>query len=146
MAVPTFDPLRQAAQCAGRVIRGKTDYGLVVFGDKRYDRADKSATSYTPPYTRPSTPLHPPCTPPAPQVALVAEHRFRALGGMQLLKLARQIERDRNLKEELPPHPTMRLVTYQRWERRRDVQRQMVLRTMAQARHSKYSTAAAAAT
>ena len=30
----------------------------------------------------------------------------------------------------------MRLVTYQRWERRRDVQRQMVLRTMAQARHS----------
>ena len=39
-------------------------------------------------------------------------------------------------QEELPPHPTMRLVTYQRWERRRDVQRQMVLRTMAQARHS----------
>ena len=38
--------------------------------------------------------------------------------------------------EVLPPHPTMRLVTYQRWERRRDVQRQMVLRTMAQARHS----------
>ena len=68
MDVPSFDPIRQAAQCAGRVIRGKTDYGLVVFGDKRYDRADKSATSYTPPYTRPSTPLHPPCTPPAPPI------------------------------------------------------------------------------
>lgn len=37
----TFDAIRQAAQCAGRVIRGKTDYGLVVFGDKRYNRADK---------------------------------------------------------------------------------------------------------
>jgi hypothetical protein len=37
----TFDAIRQAAQCAGRVIRGKTDYGLVVFGDKRYNRNDK---------------------------------------------------------------------------------------------------------
>ena len=83
------------------------------------------------------TPIHPPCTPHAPQVALVAEHRFRARGGMDLLKLARQIERDRKLKEELPPQPTMRLVTYQRWERRRDMQRQIVLRIMAQVRHSK---------
>ena len=47
MGVPTFEPIQQAAQCAGRVIRGKSDYGLVVFGDKRYSRADKSATSYT---------------------------------------------------------------------------------------------------
>ena len=67
------------------------------------------------------------------QVAFVAEHRFRALGGMDLLKRARQIERDRTLKQGLPPHPNLRLVTYQRWERRREVQRQMVLRTMAQA-------------
>ena len=37
----TFDAIRQAAQCAGRVIRGKMDYGLVVFADKRYNRADK---------------------------------------------------------------------------------------------------------
>ena len=37
----TFDAIRQAAQCAGRVIRGKTDYGIVIFGDKRYNRADK---------------------------------------------------------------------------------------------------------
>lgn len=37
----TFDAIRQAAQCAGRVIRGKTDYGLVVFGDKRYNRPEK---------------------------------------------------------------------------------------------------------
>jgi len=37
----TFDAIRQAAQCAGRVIRGKTDYGIVVFADKRYNRADK---------------------------------------------------------------------------------------------------------
>ncbi len=30
----TFDAMRQAAQCVGRVIRGKTDYGLMVFADK----------------------------------------------------------------------------------------------------------------
>ena len=37
----TFDAIRQAAQCAGRVIRGKQDYGLVIFGDRRYNRPDK---------------------------------------------------------------------------------------------------------
>jgi DNA excision repair protein ERCC-2 len=37
----TFDALRQAAQCAGRVLRSKTDYGLVVFADSRYNRVDK---------------------------------------------------------------------------------------------------------
>ncbi|CAH0493762.1 unnamed protein product [Peronospora farinosa] len=37
----TFDALRQAAQCAGRVLRSKTDYGLVLFADSRYNRADK---------------------------------------------------------------------------------------------------------
>ena len=30
----TFDALRHAAQCVGRVIRGKTDYGLMIFADK----------------------------------------------------------------------------------------------------------------
>lgn len=37
----TFDAMRHAAQCVGRVIRGKTDYGLMIFADKRYARADK---------------------------------------------------------------------------------------------------------
>jgi len=37
----TFDALRQAAQCVGRVIRSKTDYGLVVLADSRYNRYDK---------------------------------------------------------------------------------------------------------
>ena len=32
----TFDALRQAAQCVGRVIRSKTDYGVVVLADSRY--------------------------------------------------------------------------------------------------------------
>eukprot|EP00736_Rhodelphis_marinus_P005402 Rmarinus@m.9598 len=36
-----FDAIRQAAQCIGRVIRSKTDYGLMVFADRRYNRADK---------------------------------------------------------------------------------------------------------
>jgi len=37
----TFDAIRQAAQCAGRVIRGKNDYGLVIFADSRYSKHDK---------------------------------------------------------------------------------------------------------
>ena len=37
----SFDALRQAAQCVGRVIRSKNDYGLMVFADCRYNRSDK---------------------------------------------------------------------------------------------------------
>ncbi|KAJ3152039.1 DNA-dependent ATPase of the nucleotide excision repair factor 4 complex [Geranomyces variabilis] len=37
----TFDAMRHGAQCVGRVLRGKTDYGLMVFADKRFARADK---------------------------------------------------------------------------------------------------------
>lgn len=37
----TFDAMRHAAQCVGRVLRGKTDYGLMIFSDKRFARADK---------------------------------------------------------------------------------------------------------
>ena len=37
----TFDALRHASQCVGRVLRGKSDYGIMIFADKRYSRADK---------------------------------------------------------------------------------------------------------
>ncbi|XP_078440069.1 RAD3-like DNA-binding helicase protein [Wolffia australiana] len=37
----TFDAVRQAAQCVGRVIRSKADYGMMIFADKRYSRQDK---------------------------------------------------------------------------------------------------------
>ena len=37
----TFDALRHAAQCLGRVLRGKSDYGLMVLADRRYSRSDK---------------------------------------------------------------------------------------------------------
>ena len=37
----TFDAMRQAAQCAGRVIRGKTDYGLMIFADYRYSQESR---------------------------------------------------------------------------------------------------------
>ncbi|KAK4046479.1 TFIIH/NER complex ATP-dependent 5'-3' DNA helicase subunit [Microbotryomycetes sp. JL221] len=37
----TFDAMRHAAQCVGRVLRGKTDYGLMIFADKRFAKADK---------------------------------------------------------------------------------------------------------
>ena len=33
--------MRQTAQCLGRVMRGKDDYGLMVLADKRYCRKDK---------------------------------------------------------------------------------------------------------
>jgi DNA excision repair protein ERCC-2 len=36
-----FDAMRQASQCLGRVIRSKRDYGVMVFADQRYARADK---------------------------------------------------------------------------------------------------------
>lgn len=39
----SFDALRHAAQCLGRVLRGKHDYGLMILADKRYARADKRA-------------------------------------------------------------------------------------------------------
>ena len=37
----TFDAMRAAAQCVGRVIRSKQDYGIMVFADYRYARSDK---------------------------------------------------------------------------------------------------------
>lgn len=37
----SFDAMRQTAQCIGRVVRSKADYGLAVLADKRYIRADK---------------------------------------------------------------------------------------------------------
>lgn len=37
----TFDAMRHAAQCIGRVLRGKTDYGIMVLADKRFGRQDK---------------------------------------------------------------------------------------------------------
>ncbi|TKR64288.1 hypothetical protein L596_024850 [Steinernema carpocapsae] len=37
----TFDAMRHAAQCMGRALRGKTDYGLMILADKRFSRADK---------------------------------------------------------------------------------------------------------
>lgn len=39
----SFDALRHAAQCLGRVLRGKTDYGLMVLADRRYGRSEKRA-------------------------------------------------------------------------------------------------------
>lgn len=36
-----FDALRQTSQCIGRVIRSKTDYGLMILADSRYNRHDK---------------------------------------------------------------------------------------------------------
>jgi len=37
----TFDAMRHAAQCLGRVLRGKTDYGIMILADKRFSRNDK---------------------------------------------------------------------------------------------------------
>ncbi|PAV60069.1 hypothetical protein WR25_19555 [Diploscapter pachys] len=37
----TFDAMRHTAQCMGRVLRGKTDYGLMIFADRRFSREDK---------------------------------------------------------------------------------------------------------
>lgn len=34
----SFDAMRHAAQCLGRVLRGKDDYGIMVLADKRYGK------------------------------------------------------------------------------------------------------------
>ncbi|OLY81256.1 DNA repair helicase rad15 [Smittium mucronatum] len=39
----SFDAIRHASQCVGRVLRGKSDYGLMLFADKRYSRQDKKS-------------------------------------------------------------------------------------------------------
>ena len=40
----TFDAMRHAAQCVGRALRGKTDYGVMVFADKVSDDLLKATT------------------------------------------------------------------------------------------------------
>ena len=37
----TFDAVRQSSQCIGRVIRSKTDYGVVILADSRFAKSDK---------------------------------------------------------------------------------------------------------
>jgi DNA excision repair protein ERCC-2 len=37
----TFDALRQTSQCIGRVIRSKTDYGIIILADERYAKPSK---------------------------------------------------------------------------------------------------------
>ncbi|KAL7066765.1 DNA repair helicase family protein [Cryptosporidium serpentis] len=37
----TFDAMRQASQCVGRIIRSKADYGLMILADQRYSKKDK---------------------------------------------------------------------------------------------------------
>ena len=37
----SFDAVRQASQCLGRVIRSKADYGLMILADYRYNKSDK---------------------------------------------------------------------------------------------------------
>jgi DNA excision repair protein ERCC-2 len=39
----TFDAVRQVSKCFGRVIRSKTDYGVLIFADNRFHRNDKRA-------------------------------------------------------------------------------------------------------
>lgn len=47
----TFDAMRHAAQCVGRVLRGKTDWGLMVFADKVSRVRHRSSVDILPPAT-----------------------------------------------------------------------------------------------
>ena len=42
-----FDAIRNAAQCVGRALRGKTDWGLMVFADKVRPRTLTIVTELT---------------------------------------------------------------------------------------------------
>lgn len=46
----TFDAIRSAAQCLGRVLRSKQDWGIMVLADRRYNNESKS--SKLPPWIR----------------------------------------------------------------------------------------------
>jgi len=37
----TFDAMRQTAQCLGRAIRSKSDYGIMILADRRFGRSEK---------------------------------------------------------------------------------------------------------
>ena len=39
----TFDAMRQSAQCVGRVLRNKADYGVMILADRRYALQEKVA-------------------------------------------------------------------------------------------------------
>ncbi|OAG30001.1 DNA excision repair protein ERCC-2 [Nematocida displodere] len=39
----SFDAMRQAAQCVGRVLRSNTDYGLAILADRRFNTTEKKA-------------------------------------------------------------------------------------------------------
>ena len=58
----SFDALRHASQCIGRVLRNKADYGLMILADKRYSRIDKRGPCLGP---APVPPAPPPPVPPA---------------------------------------------------------------------------------
>jgi len=42
----TFDAMRMAAQCVGRVVRGKDDYGIMIFADKVRFSCHLSSSSF----------------------------------------------------------------------------------------------------
>lgn len=74
----TFDAIRQCAQCIGRVIRSKTDYGLVILADSRYNRHDKRCvvlmcTTRRVPH---SSALYPPPPPQPSLVSTLSQRRF----------------------------------------------------------------------
>lgn len=78
----TFDAMRHAAQCVGRVLRGKTDYGLMIFADKVRPRRRSSfcptdqLPSVSPKPTKfvpPSTPLSLPLTRSPPTASKASE-------------------------------------------------------------------------
>jgi len=45
----TFDAMRHSAQCVGRALRGKTDYGVMIFADKvaLFNITDSSRSNIT---------------------------------------------------------------------------------------------------
>ena len=36
-----FDAMRQTSQCLGRVIRSKSDYGIMILADKRFNSSER---------------------------------------------------------------------------------------------------------
>ena len=106
----TFDAMRHAAQCMGRAIRGKNDYGLMIFADRRFGRIDKRKK--LPKWLQDIMPDSS-CNLSTEEAIQIAKHFFRQMGqhlrredqlGVSLLTFEQVRERERRRRTEEPDY------------------------------------------
>ena len=106
----TFDAMRHAAQCVGRAIRGKSDYGVMIFADRRFGRLDKRKK--LPKWLQECLPDSN-CNLSTEEAIQIAKHFFKQMGqpfrkedqlGVSLLTKEQVMERESKRIEEEPDY------------------------------------------